>query len=223
MRRTTQHLQFALGQCVAAGSRLGQPRNEARRDRRVDRRLTSRCRAHRPHDLAALCRLQNIPSCAGVEQAIDVRVVVIGCQHEHADIRHAGTDLPRGFDTCDLRDRDVHDDDIGLERARQIDRLLPVGASPMTAMSSSSDNSSRMPLRTTLWSSAITTRIAIRACSCSLHSVSRFRYHSTLPAPAARAGFKCSMLIPVFVMTQAVDGGATDVLFKTNLFKSRRA
>ena len=73
-----QHIQFTLGQRIAARGRLSQPRNQARRDGWVDRRLAGRRRAHGAHDLTALGGLEDVAACAGIEQPVDVRVVVVG-------------------------------------------------------------------------------------------------------------------------------------------------
>ena len=77
-------------------------------------------------DLARAERLGHVVVGADPEADEDVGLGVAGGQHQHRD-GAVGLDPPAGFDPVEARRRQVEDDEVGAQRAAELDPGGPVG------------------------------------------------------------------------------------------------
>src|SRR5512135_1154890 len=80
----------------------------------------------RREELGGDAVLRDVGRRTGRPRAVDVGPRVGSGQHEHADVVARRPDLARSFEAVEHRHADVHEDDIGAELPRELDRLFAV-------------------------------------------------------------------------------------------------
>jgi hypothetical protein len=71
---------------------------------------------------------QQVTLRAGLKRAINVLIAVVRCEHNDSRIRKFAAYLRNGIDAAQHRHAQIHQGDVGLMLAIQLDRLLPVYA-----------------------------------------------------------------------------------------------
>jgi hypothetical protein len=73
--------------------------------------------------------LQEEAARPGAQGVVDVLIEIEGRQHQHGGLTAAlGDDPARGLQPVEIRHLDVHQHDARPPRARQVDRIAPVGS-----------------------------------------------------------------------------------------------
>ena len=106
---------------------LSEPRDETLGRGRAEERVPGRDDADRVHQLRRLDVLEEEAARAGADGGVDVLVEIERRQHEDARARPALDELPCRLDAVEVRHAHVHEDDVGVELARELERLHAVG------------------------------------------------------------------------------------------------
>jgi hypothetical protein len=93
----------------------------------MTRRVAGRHGAHRRHELLRRRCLQQEAARPGAQRLIEVLVLVEGGQHHDAGVGALAGQRARCCDAVEVRHADVHQRDVGLRTAHQLDGLLAVG------------------------------------------------------------------------------------------------
>ena len=97
------------------------------RDRGVEDEAAAGDTADRGDELGPRGLLEDVSRRTRLEEARDVLAVVVLRENEDARVRRDLANLERRLETAEPRHRDVHEDDVGAERAADVDRLEAVG------------------------------------------------------------------------------------------------
>jgi hypothetical protein len=85
------------------------------------------CRPHRPHELPRLCVLEQVAGGAGSNRRQQLVIVEEARQDDHARLGDALAQRAHGRDAVEPRHHQIHQDDVGPQAGRRLDRFLPVG------------------------------------------------------------------------------------------------
>ena len=104
---------------LGAGRRgLREVGHQPPRHGRAEDRVARRDRPHRAEELGALGALEQVAARAGLDRRED-RIVVVGHrEHEHGDMGGGVDDPARRLDPIHAGHRQVHQDDVRMERPR---------------------------------------------------------------------------------------------------------
>jgi hypothetical protein len=129
-------LSFALGQLgqdfgvdLAVGRALDEPGDQAAGQAGRQQRLAAGDDSDAVQELAGIGVLDQEPAGAGVQGVDDVFVMVERGEYQHVDVGEVGCfgDAAGGLEPVDVRHADVHEHDVGLGLADQVDRGRAVG------------------------------------------------------------------------------------------------
>ena len=148
---------------AARGEVLDQPAGDRRREQRV----AGGDDADRVEQPVGGRVLEQEAAGADPQRLVDVLVAVEGREHHDARCRGPGRrgSARAACEAVELGHADVHQHHVGAPAAHDVDRGAPSAASPTTLMSGSASRITRKPVRSSRWSSAITTRDRPRAAA----------------------------------------------------------